>query len=68
MLKFFNANNPKSLNKLQLILNSRKLRQQNRTSNVKESNKESTEGNKPKTGVEDPKWRRHWSLVFRKMK
>ena len=49
-------------------LKSREQRAQDRTSNVEESNKESTEGNKPKTGVEDPKWRRHWSLVFRKMK
>ena len=49
-------------------LKSRKQRAQDRTSTIEESNKESTEGNKPKTGVEDPKWRRHWSLVFRKMK
>ena len=47
---------------------SREQRIKSRIGNVEESDKESTEGNKPKTGVEDPKWRRHWSLVFRKMK
>ena len=45
-----------------------KKRAQDRTSNVEESNKESTEGNKPKTGLEDPRWRRRWSLVFKRMK
>ena len=47
---------------------SREQRTQDRVSNVEESNKESTEGNKSKTGLEDPRWRRRWSLVFKRMK
>ena len=49
-------------------LKSREQRTKNRASLIEESNKESTKSNKPKTGLEDPKWRRRWSLVFKKMK